>query len=62
MITFDQALIEPPPPPLIHYIESDGKPMGENDQQRNWIVRNTESKNTTSSTLNPARWRAGSVG
>jgi Uma2 family endonuclease len=39
MITLEQALAEPPPPPLIHYPESDGKPMGDNDQQRRWMTK-----------------------
>ena len=43
MITLEQALAEPPPPPLIHYPESDGKPMGDNDQQRDWIVKIIEN-------------------
>jgi hypothetical protein len=46
MITLEQALAEPPPPPLIHYPESDGKPMGDNDQQRdgmNKIIENLKA-------------------
>lgn len=39
MITLEQALAEPPPPPLIHYPESDGQPMGDNDQQRRWMTK-----------------------
>ena len=39
MITLEQALAEPPPPPLIHYPESDGQPMGDNDQQRRWMMK-----------------------
>jgi Uma2 family endonuclease len=39
VITLEQALAEPPPPPLIHYPESDGQPMGENDEQRQWIMK-----------------------
>jgi len=43
MITLEQALAEPPPPPLIHYPESDGKPMGDNDQQRDWMIKIIEN-------------------
>jgi Uma2 family endonuclease len=35
--------IEPPPPPLIHYPESDGQPMGDNDLQRDWILMLVEN-------------------
>lgn len=43
MITLEQALAEPPPPPLIHYPESDGQPMGDNDQQRRWMTKIIEN-------------------
>ncbi len=43
MITLEQALAEPPPPPLIHYPESDGQPMGDNDQQRDWMIKIIEN-------------------
>jgi Uma2 family endonuclease len=43
MITLEQALAELPPPPLIHYPESDGKPMGDNDQQRDWMNKTIEN-------------------
>ena len=37
------AVVEPLPEPEIHYPDSDGKPMGENDWQREWIVRIIEN-------------------
>ena len=43
MLTIEQVMAEPAPAPLIYYPESDGKPMGENDQQRNWIVKIIEN-------------------
>lgn len=43
MITLEQALAEPAPPPLIHYPESDGNPMGDNDEQRDWMVKIIEN-------------------
>ena len=39
----DIAVLEPLPEPDIHYPDSDGKPMGENDWQREWIVRVIEN-------------------
>jgi len=43
MITLEQALAELPPPPLIHYPESDGQPMADNDQQRDWMNKIIEN-------------------